>query len=130
MSTTVPVMTFNTAGNVISSGSISAGGTTNANVDYSGVWEARLVVKNTPGGTVAATRGVRIDVFTRYGSTPTTSASAHRSWTLPSATASTAEDLAFWLESDKYNVKLTNLDASNAVTDEVSADTVSSLSTT
>jgi hypothetical protein len=130
MSSTVPVMTFNTAGNVISSGSISASGTTNASVDYSGVWEARVHVKNTPGASVHATRGVRVDVFDRYGSTPTTGESADRTWTLPSATASTAESLRLTLEMGKWNIKLTNLDGTNAVTDEVTGDTVTSLSTT
>jgi hypothetical protein len=123
MSTTNPSFTFNAAGNIRSSASLGAGATDNANVDYSAVIEALVTVKNTPGGTVAATRGVRVDIFNRHGSTPTTGDSAVQSYTLPSAAASTAETLTIRLGPGKYNVKVTNLDASNAVTVEITGDT-------
>lgn len=123
MATTIPSFTFNSAGNVKSSASLSASATGNQDVDYSAVIGARVVVKNTPGGSVAATRGVRIDVFVRYGSGPATAVTAWISFTMPSAAASTAEDLAFDLPPGKYNIKWTNLDASNAVTLEITGDT-------
>jgi hypothetical protein len=129
MSTTTPAYTGNTAGNVIASGSIGASGTANADVDYSAKFEAQIHVKNTPGGSVAATRGLKVEVFRRYGSSPTTGQTAFMTFTLPSATASTAESLDFFLGPGKYNIKLTNLDASNAVTAEVTGDTLDSLST-
>jgi hypothetical protein len=84
MSTTAPSFTFNAAGNIRSSASLGAGATDNANVDYSAVMEAIVTVKNTPGGSVAATRGVRVDVFNRHGSSPTTGDSATLAYTLPS----------------------------------------------
>ena len=127
--TTIPVMTFNTAGNIISSGSISASGTANASVDYSSKHEGKIHWKNTPGGTVAATRGLKCETFRRYGSTPTTAESAMAAITLPSATASTAESGDTFVGAGKYNFKLTNLDASNAVTAEVTGDTLDSLQT-
>ena len=130
MSTTVPSMTFNSAGNIRSSASLAASGTDNANVDYSAKLWAYIHVKNTPGGSVAATRGLKIEIFDRYGSTPTTGDSAIIPFTLPSATASTAESTRIRLETGKYNIKITNLDASNAVTVEITGDTVDNLTTT
>lgn len=123
MSTTTPSFTFNSAGNIRSSASLAASGTANYDVDYSAVIEGRILVKNTPGGSVAATRGVRIDLLPRYGSTPTTAVSAFQNWTLPSATASTDEDMYIPVPPGKWNLKITNLDASNAVTVEITGDT-------
>ena len=127
--TTFPSYTGNTANNVIASGSIVASGTTNASVDYSAVFEAQIHVINTPGGSVSATRGLRVDVYRRYGSTPTTGESAMLTYTLPSATASTAESLDFFLPTGKYNIKLTNLDAAQAVTAGVTGDTIPNITT-
>lgn len=129
MSTTVPSYTGNSAGNIRSSASLAASATDNANLDYSAVFEGQIYVKNTPGGTVAATRGLKIEIFRRHGSTPTTDDSAMLTYTLPSATASTAEGQPIFLPTGKYNIKVTNLDASNAVTVEITGDTVTNLST-
>jgi len=126
---TTPSYTGNTANNVIASGSIVASGTTNASVDYSAVFEAQIHVINTPGGSVSATRGLRVDVYRRYGSTPTTGESAMLTYTLPSATASTAESLDFYLPTGKYNIKLSNLDAVQAVTAGVTGDTIPNITT-
>lgn len=127
--TTIPSMTFNGAGNIRSSASLAASGTANYDVDYSAVLEAQIHVKNTPGGSVAGTRGVRIDIFRRYGSSPTTGETPFVSYTLPSAAASTAESWDIWLGPGKYNVKITNIDGTNAVTVEITGDTVDSLVT-
>ena len=121
--TTIPSFTFNSAGNIRASASLSASGTANYDVDYSAIISARITVKNTPGGSVAATRGVRVDILNRYGSSPTTGITAFISFTLPSQTASTAEDLTFDLSPGKYNIKITNLDTTNAVTVEITGDT-------
>lgn len=86
-----------------------------------------LLVLNTPGGTVAGTRGVRIDCYRRYGTTPTNSASPTISYTLPSAVASTDEDITIPLGPYNWHIKLTNLDAANAVTLEATGDIMSSL---
>lgn len=121
--TTTPNWTRGAAGNVKSSASLGAGATGNVDVDYSAVVRAKLSVKNTPG-TIAATKGVRIDIYDRYGSGPTTSIQPVQTWTLPSDVASTAEDLTIWLPPGNYNVKWTNLDATNAVTLEITGDTM------
>lgn len=129
MSTTTPVYTAGAAGNIRSSASLAASGTANYDVDYSAVFEGQVHVLNTPGGTVAATRGVRVDVYRKYGSSPTTGQTPMMSYFLPSQTASTAESIDFFLPSGKWNIKITNLDASNAVTVEITGDTVTSLTT-
>jgi hypothetical protein len=129
-STTIPTYVGNADGNVDASASLAASASRNANVDYSAVFEGQIHVKNTPGGSVAATRGLRIDVFRRYGSSPTTSPTPCYTKTLPSQTASTAEGDDIFLSTGKYNIKVTNLDATNAVTVEITGDTVSNLATT
>lgn len=130
MSTTAPVMTFNSAGNIRSSASLPAAATANYDVDYSGKLEALIHVKNTPGGSVSGTRGLGVDVSRRYGSTPTTGESPIMTFVLPSTAPSTAESLDFALGPGKYNIKITNLDASNAVTVEITGDTVDNVTTT
>jgi len=130
MSTTVPVMTFNTVDNIRASASLGAGASANADVDYSGAFEAQVHIKNTPGGTVAATRGLKIEIFKRTGNTPTTADSPVMTFYLPSAVASTAESIDIFLSTGKYNIKVTNLDAANAITVAVGADTVANLTTT
>lgn len=126
---TTPVYTGNLAGNIRSSASLAASGTANYDVDYSSKWEAQIHVLNTPGGSVAGTRGVRVDIYRRYGSSPTTGQTAFLSYTLPSTTASTAESWDIFVGPGKYNIKITNLDATNAVTVEITGDTVDSLTT-
>jgi hypothetical protein len=127
MSTTTPVYTGNAAGNVDASASLGAGSDRSASWDISGKFEGQVHVKNTPGGTIAVTRGLLVQVFRQYGNSPTTAQTPFLTYTMPSATASTAESLTFWLGPGKYSIKLTNLDASNAITVEVTGDTVDSL---
>jgi len=124
MSTTTPSYTPSAAGNIRSSAALGAGASANADVDYSAVFEAQIHVKNTPGGSVSGTRGLRIDVYRRFGNGPTKAASPFLSFTLPSGAASTAESLDIFLSTGKYNITITNLDGSNAVTVEITGDTV------
>jgi hypothetical protein len=128
---TTVTYTAGAAGNVITSASLAASATANSStaMDFSAAFEGQVHVKNTPGGSVAATRGVTIEVFRRYGTTPTTAQTAMLTYTLPSATASTAESLDLFLPPGVYNIKLTNLDATNAVTVEVTSDKVANLAT-
>ncbi len=111
-----PTSTFNAAGDIRASASLAASGTASFNLDYSTKLEGQITVKNTPGGTVAATRGVRVDFLPRYGSTLADTTLAAFSYTLPSAAASTAESKTFYIGTGKWVVKITNLDATNAVT--------------
>jgi hypothetical protein len=128
-STTTPTYTAGAAGNIHTSASLGAGATANDNYDGSAVFETQVHVLNTPGGSVAATRGVKVEVFRRYGTTPTLGESAMLTYTLPSTTASTAESLDFFLPTGKYNIKITNLDGTNAVTVEITGDVISNVAT-
>lgn len=123
-----PVMTFNSAGNVRSSASLAASGTASYNLDYSAKIEGQVTVKNTPGGTVASTRGVLVEFLPRYSSGPSDTTVAVLSYTLPSAVASTAESRTFFIGTGKFVVRVTNIDATNAVTVEITGDTVDSIS--
>jgi hypothetical protein len=130
-SSTTPTYTSSAAGNVIASASLAASATTNSStaMDFSGAFQGQVHVLNTPGGSVATTRGLKIEIFRRYGTTPTTAETAMYIYTLPSTTASTAESVDIFLDTGIYNIKLTNLDASNSVTVEVTSDRLSSLAT-
>lgn len=130
MSVTVPTYAASADGNIRASASLAAAGTDNDDLDYSAVFEGQIHVLNTPGGTVAATRGVRVDIYKRYGTGPTVAESPMISYYLPSATASTDESIDIFLSTGKYNIKITNLDAANAVTVEITDDKVASLTTT
>ena len=129
MSTTFPTYTGNADGNIITSASLAASTSTTGDYDAQGVYEVQVHVLNTPGGTVSATRGVRIDVYRKYGNGPTVGESPFMTFTLPSATISTAESIDFFLPTGIYQIKLTNLDAAQAVTVEVTGDTVDNLTT-
>jgi hypothetical protein len=123
------VYTGNAAGNIRTSAALNAAASDNKDVDYSAGVEGQINVKNTPGGTVAATRGVRIDIYRNFGSVPTKASSPFLTYTLPSAVASTAESADIFLGWGKYNITITNLDAANAVTVQITGDTVDSLRT-
>jgi hypothetical protein len=129
--TTVPTYTAAAAGNVIASASIAASGTSSSTtgLDFSAVFEGQLHILNTPGGSVAATRGLQCQIFRRYGTTPTTGQTALLTYTLPSATASTAESLDIFLPTGKYAITLTNLDATNAIVASVTSDTIANVTT-
>jgi len=127
--TTTPTYTPGAAGNVRSSSSLAASGTANYNIDLSAVFGGWITVLNTPGSSVSATRGLTINIFNRYGTTPTTAPSASIPYTLPSATASTAESTPrIPVETGYWNIAITNLDATNAVTVEITLDTLTNLS--
>ena len=129
MSTTVPAYTGNADGNLDTSASLAASASRTFTWDISAKFEGQVHVLNTPGGSVSATRGLRVTVFRRYGNGPSTGESAFLTYTLPSATASTAESLDFWLGPGKYSFTILNLDAAQAVTVEVTGDTIDNLTT-
>ncbi len=121
-----PVMTTGSAGNVRSSATLAASGTANYDIDYSTVYEAQIQVGGT-FGTVAGTSGIQIDIFRRIGTTPVTDTVAVFS-TIISSTASTTKARSIALSTGKYNIKITNLDATNAVTSVyITGDTISSI---
>lgn len=116
---TTPGYTGN-ASAIIAAQVLAASATVNVNLDISSKFGAWIHVNNTPDSSVSATRGLKVEVFRRYGSTPTTGATPLFTYTMPSASASTLESLDFFLPGpNKYNIKLTNLDAAQQL-DEIS----------
>lgn len=117
-----PSVTYAASGDILSSTSI-AGGATNSTsvVDFTsslvGGW---VGVTNAGGGTVAATNGLRVDVFPALDSTPNYATVAMPSFTI-GTTVSTTTSLGFFLGPGKYKVSLTNIDATNAVTATVTS---------
>lgn len=122
-------MTFNSAGNADASASLAASANRTFDIDGSTKIETQLTIKNTPGGSVAATRGLRIEVLNGYAASGTTyNTLPERTYVLPSQTGSTAESVTLRLGPGKYRVRITNLDATNAVTVEATTGTIDSAS--
>jgi len=122
-----PSSTFNAAGNLLTSQSLAASGTVTANIDASAKFEVQVTIKNTPGAAIAATRGVKVECFAGYGTGPSYTTIAPIIYQLLSATASTLESAEVYLPTGKWQIKLTNLDATNAVTVELTTSTIDSI---
>lgn len=120
-------ITYNSAGNLLASQSLAASASvTSGDIDASAKYGLLVVIKNTPGGTIASTRGLKIEATAGYGASGTAAYSTLGAVNsvLPSATASTAESIEIRLPSGHWKIKLTNLDATNAVTIEVTTATI------
>jgi hypothetical protein len=82
-----PVMTFNTAGNVLASQSLAASATVTVDLNLSGQFEGQLMVTCT-FGTVAATSGLKIDILEGYVATPTNpTVNPNFTYTIPSVSS-------------------------------------------
>jgi hypothetical protein len=126
-SVTTPTWTRGTA--VRAAATLAAGASANYNVNWLGKIGGVFHVKFTPTGTVAGTNGLKVEVFRRFGATPTTAARAFYPVTIP-AVASTTDSVDIPLDGDHYNIKITNLDATNDLNNvEIVADTIDSLDT-
>lgn len=121
-----PSMTFNAAGNLRPAAALAASALWYTYVDYSGKIEGQVTIKNTPGGSISAARGLRVEFYSRYGATADTSIPTF-SYDLPSAAASTAESKTFFLGTGKWVIAVRNQDAAYAVTLEVTDATVDSI---
>jgi hypothetical protein len=122
-----PVSTFNAQAGLLASGSLAASGTSTTALDISTKFEAQIQVKNTGGGSVAGTNGLQVDVFRRFGAGPTDDTISILTFII-TTTASTTKYQSFTLPTGKYDIKLTNLDASNAITVEMTSTTVDTIS--
>ena len=122
-----PISTItNSAGNVLASATIAAGGNTSATQDYSAQFEG-IVQLSVNFATVAATAGVQVDVFARVGSGPAIDTIAVLTRIMP-ATASTTKLMSIRLPTGRYTIKLTNLDATNSVTSvSLTSDTINAV---
>lgn len=127
-----PSMTFGTT--LHTSASLGASGTATDNLDASTKFEAQLMVKVTAGGTVAATFGVQVDMYeiysgSTYGNSSTGTPVPNFTYVVTGYTSTqVVYSPKFYLPTGKWLVKMTNLDASNAVTVESIYDTIDSIS--
>lgn len=128
-----PVMTFGTT--LHTSASLGAAATATDTLDASIKFEAQVMYKVTAGGTVAATYGLKIQVFELYsGSTYGDAGTATRddnpnyTYTVTGYIASDVEySPKIFVPTGKWKFRITNLDATNAVTVESVYDTVDSV---
>lgn len=112
-----PSVTYSAQGSIVSAGTAlaAATSTTGAAVDCSssslGTWMTVTVTYTT----VAATAGLTVSIYPAGDTTPHYDTVAMWSSTIP-ATASTTQQMSWLLPTGKYLVKVTNTDATNAVT--------------
>jgi len=112
--------TSHAAGNLFSTPSIAASGTDSFQVDYSTKFEGQVQLSVT-FGTVAATAGLQFEARRRIGSGPATDTQAAISGAV-AAVGSSTERKSFVLPTGRWDVKLTNLDATNVVTSVTATD--------
>lgn len=107
--------TKGTAGNGLASQSLGAGASVSQfTLDFSAVDEAKVEIGAT-FGTIAATAGLQILVYSVVGSTPVTATVALPGPGVLKAVAG-AQSLVFTLGTGIFKVGLTNLDATNGLT--------------
>jgi hypothetical protein len=110
-----PTMTLNAAGNIRSSASLAAGAnSTSSTFNVSTKFAAQIQIGAT-FGTLAATNGLQIDIFRVIGSTPVVDNIPIVSFVM-AGVASTARALSVELSTGQYQIKFTNLDATNGLT--------------
>ena len=109
-----PSMTLtNAAGSLLASTSVAASGNATFNVDLSAKFEGQIQVGVT-FGTIAATAGLQIDAFRRIGSGPAVDTNAVTTFVIPAVAGARLQSCA--LPIGRYQIKLTNLDATNGLT--------------
>jgi hypothetical protein len=119
-------MTFNAKGNIANNQTIANSANRTDAVDGSTKFETQVQFE-VAFGTVAATSGLQIDVFRRFGAGPTDDTISVLTFVIPS-TLSTTKDQSIALPTGKYDIKATNLDATNSVTGyTVTTSTVDSI---
>jgi len=128
-STTIPTLTPGTANAIRALSTLAASGTASYDIDYSAAYGGWLHVIGT-FGTIAATNGLQIDIFKYYRSTPTLATNAWQTRVIP-GTTSTTKDKDIPLPNGKWSIKITNLDATNALTNVgITSDVITNQATT
>jgi hypothetical protein len=115
-----PSATLNAHGNALTSASLAANTAVSFTVDFTSSTLGGFVqIWNTGGGTVAATNGLQVQVFATADTTPNydTIPFGGVNFTIATVT-STAARQSFFLPTGKFQVTLTNLDVTNAITVE------------
>lgn len=119
-----PSVTWNAAGNALSSQALGASSSVSFTVDFSsnslGGW---LQVWDTGGSSVSSTSGLQVQVFPAGDSTPDYDTVACWTYTITTV-ASTVARQSILLPTGKYSVKLTNLDATYGITVEATSNPI------
>jgi hypothetical protein len=121
-----PSVTYNSQGNILAtSTSIAASAAhTGSIVDFSssslGGW---VQVTPTGGSTVATTNGCQVSIYPAGDSAPHYDYYPLFQQTI-AIVASTATPLSFLLQTGKYSITLTNVDATNAITAGITSNPV------
>ncbi|QEH38651.1 hypothetical protein OJF2_72570 [Aquisphaera giovannonii] len=121
-----PIVTAGTAGNVIASGPLAAGGTATATVDLStgGAFGGDIALRVTTGSSVAATNGCRLDVFPQGDAGGAYDTVAAATYPFSGLSASSTYQKTLRLPTGVYKVVATNLDATNAITVQVTSSRI------
>lgn len=111
-----PAWTYSAEGDIRASAALAASGTANYNVDWSSKVAGRLQFRNSnTGTTVAATNGLKIEVFARMGTGPTNDTIDFQGPFTIATVGSTTNDQTIELPSGRYNIKISNLDVTNQI---------------
>jgi len=119
-----PTITYGTAGNLSASASLANASPVTVTADFSTTKFGGLITaKGTGGGTVAATNGLRVQIFELGDTVPTADTIATTDYTIP-MTTSTVAQRGFRVPTGKYSVKITNLDTSNTITAQLTSSDI------
>lgn len=121
-----PAMTLNQTG--LASQSLAAGASVTFDLDFRTKFEGQIQVKGTGGGTVAATNGLRVRAYrnTSTFASPRWDTEQKEIFTIPT-TVSTEKEKSFILSTGHWQIRLENLDATNAITVDAISATVDSV---
>jgi hypothetical protein len=118
-----PTYTQNATGNALTSQSLGAGANVTFDLDISTKFADEVAISNTPGGTVAATAGLQVNWFRKIGTAPDIDTEPVGGFVIPSV-ASTLKVASLELPTGFWRIKLTNLDATNAITVKATQDAI------
>lgn len=121
-----PSVTENSAANADASASLAASASRTFDVDFRSKFGGEIQIKLTGGGTVAGTNGLKVEWFLNNGTASQVDTKARGSFIIP-AVVSQTDYQSFALPTGRWRVKLTNLDASNAVTASATTTTIDSI---
>lgn len=111
---------------ILSSQSLAAGATVTADRDSSTKFLLKLQIKNTGGGTVAATNGLEVSILQNTSTTPRFDTEANPKFIIPT-TVSTEKEQTITLGTGHYRISLKNLDVTNAITVDIIGSEVDSV---
>ena len=103
---------------ILASQSLAAAATVTADRDSSTKFILKLQIKNTGGGTVAATNGLEVSVFQNTSTSARFDTEASQKFIIPT-TVSTEKEQTLTLGTGHYRISLKNLDTTNAITVDI-----------